>query len=904
MNYKKLFFFIIASFLFFSQEVNAQNKIIPLNTILEEKSKLLQQHPYEKVYLQFDKPYYAVGDTIWFKSYITTIQHVPSPLSKIVYVELINSKDSLISSLKLPVVNSVSAGSIPLNYPDFKEGNYHIRAFTLWMLNDNQNYFFQKNIYVGNAIDKQLSTYLDLNGTITDKDFKINSTLTFKDDRLKPFSDKKVNWEVITDDERVARGKETTDANGKIKIDFSTSQKFDLNRGKLFTELDAGNDRILKSSFLLKGLILENDIQFFPEGGNLIAGIESKVAFKAINSKGLGVSVSGIIIDESGTKVADFKDQHLGMGKLSFTPEAGKQYSAKATFANGKTKIFQLPKINNSGITLTAVHTGSDIFLRILTNKDYLDKNPEQNFYLVIQNGGTVYYAAKGTLNSLIYSAKIPEDKFPSGISQITLLAETGLPIGDRLIFIQRPDDMKINVKTDLPTYKARQKVKFDINTSNGLDMTEGNYSIAVVDDNRVPIDENNDLNIYSSTLLTADLVGYIEQPNYYFYQVNDQKKSDLDVLMMTQGYHRYEYKDLVGGTIPAIKILPEQGISISGTIRKSNGMPLEKGNILFQIPDKHFNATAITDQNGRFKFENLIFKDSANVVINARNNINSKDLRIQIDGEVYPAIYPNVNVPDEILNLDSALSTYLKSSKIEHNSAFYLQEVIVKSTAPKKISHQDYSALTGLNMLADKEVSGEQLSGCRVLTDCLSGFGLTFNDQKLYLSRTYNQGLKVPIAIYVGENQVDPPYLSTLITQDIESIEVFNNDGVSGINRRDGTSGVLVVNMKVPPKGMSMSKAQLKDLFPPTNVLTFKPKGYAVERQFYTPKYSGPRNTLQRADIRSTIYWNPEVVTDKTGKAALEFFNSDNIGTYRVTIEGIDKNGNIGRTVYKYKVN
>lgn len=903
MILKKLLSISLLAFCAYVPSLKAQDTpTIPLQTILEKKAQALKEHPYEKIYLQFDKPYYAVGDTIWFKAYITTIQHVPSPLSKIVYVELINSKDSLVNTLRLPVKKGMAQGSILLNYPDFKEGNYHLRAYTRWMLNDPQDYFFKKNIYVGNAIDKQLSTYFDMQSSATDKEFKVNSTLTLKDDRLKPFADKKVSWEVIADDERIARGKETTDSKGLVHIDFSSAKKVDLNRGKLFVELAVNNDRTLKASFPLKGAIQDNDLQFFPEGGNMVAGIEGKVAFKAINTKGLGVEVKGSIVDGAGKEVAQFNSQHLGMGTFTFTPEANQSYSAKATFADGSSKTYPLPKVKTSGIDLIISPLGTDILLRIAANPLYLDQHPNQGFYLLAQNDGVIYYAAKGNLSGAVFTAKIPKDKFPSGIVQFTLLADNGLPLSDRLVFVQRPDDMQINVKTDLPAYRGRQLVKMDINTSGGLNMTQGNYSIAVVDENKVPMDENKETSIFSSMLLSSDLAGYIEQPNYYFTKVDDQKRADLDVLMLTQGYHRYAYQEILNNKMPPISFLPEQGIDISGTIRRGNGLPLQKGSILLQIPNEHINKPAYTDQGGRFEFKDLIFKDSAKVIINARNNINSRDLRITTDGEAYPSVYPNVNAPDEIMNLDSALSTYLKSSRLEHNSAFYLQEVVVKSAAVKKPSHADYAALTGLNMLADKEVQGTQLTACAQLTNCLSAAGVTFEDNQLYLTRTYNQGLKVPIAIYVGEMPVDVNYLNTLNPREISSVEVFNNDGLTSINRTSGTSGVLVINMLVQKK-VNLSKSQIKDLFAPTNILSFTPKGYAVERHFYVPKYTGPRTSLQREDFRSTIYWNPEVLTDSTGKAHLEFYNGDGKGTYRVTVEGVDDNGNIGRAVYRYQV-
>src|SRR5690606_10189369 len=125
--------------------------------------------PVEKVHVHFDKPYYAVSDTIWFKAYLTMDHHIPSPLSKILYIDLINDRDSLVESLKLPVTNTVSNGSIVLEKDRYKQGTYQLRGYTKWMLNSSPTYFFTKNIYIGDAINKELNTHITFSGSATDK---------------------------------------------------------------------------------------------------------------------------------------------------------------------------------------------------------------------------------------------------------------------------------------------------------------------------------------------------------------------------------------------------------------------------------------------------------------------------------------------------------------------------------------------------------------------------------------------------------------------------------------------------------------------------------------------------------------------------------------------------------------
>lgn len=880
--------------------LQAQN--IPLTELAQKKAKIAETYPIEKVYLHFDKPYYAVGDTVWFKGYVTTGLNVPSPISKILYIELISDKDSLVTSLKLPVESSVSTGSFVFAYPGFKEGNYHVRAFTKWMLNNDVDYFFSKNIYVGNALSKELMTNISFNGSIDDKGQRVKTKIVYKDADGKPLADKKVSWEVNADFNRVARGKETTDANGVINLDFGSSNKIALNSGVLSTSVEMGDRKVVNKNFNLKTAILENDIQFFPEGGSLLNGVETKVGFKAIISNGLGVAASGILVDNTGKEVASFKAQHLGMGNFSFTPKLGTSYTAQVVFANGVKKNINLPAVTDDGFALAVTQQKDSVYIKISTTDGFFEKNKNQSFYIVAQNGNALFYAAQSVLRLKTYTIVLPTDNLPNGLLQVSILRPDYKPYTERLTFIKRRDFVKLNLKPDLTSYKGRQKIKFNLESVGGLNPDHGNYSVSVFNEAKVPYDENKEPTIYSGLLLSSYILGYIEEPNYYFNPKNPERMADLDNLLLTQGYSNFSYADIAAGKLPTLKVLPEEGIDVTGTIRRQDGMTWEKVRLLFQIPDKHYSFAGTTDKDGRFAFKNLIFKDSSEVIINARNNVNSKDIRIMVDGETYPSLIRNINRPSNVLNMDSFMSTYLANSKIERRSAFMLKEVVVKAAPVKKVSHADYSALSGLSMQADREVSGEQFAGCNILTNCLSIAGLTYIDYQLYLSKTYNQGNKTPIEVYANGMPVDVNYLLSIDPKGIESIEVFNSDGLAGINQRNGTLGVVVVNMKEVKK-TKISKEQLKELFPPNNVLTLKPKGYSEERHFYVPKYAGPKTSLQVTDYRTTIYWNPTVLTDKDGKGSFEFYNSDDKGPYKVILEGIDAAGNVARSVYEYKL-
>ena len=139
----------------------------------------------------------------------------------------------------------------------------------------------------------------------------------------------------------------------------------------------------------------------------------------------------------------------------------------------------------------------------------------------------------------------------------------------------------------------------------------EGNFSLSVINETKVPHSEDEETTILSSFLLSSELTGYVENPNYYFNQITDKKLADLDLLMLTQGYRKFSYQAIIKGIEPTISLLPEQGIEFSGMLRSSNGMPVSKGSLKLVVPESRFYAETTTNLKGEFKFEKVVITDS-----------------------------------------------------------------------------------------------------------------------------------------------------------------------------------------------------------------------------------------------------------------------------------------------------
>ena len=905
MNYLKLSFAFFILCFTISISASAQQDTAILSNILNKSKIIADRYPAEKVYLHFDKPYYSVADTMYFKAYLTFEQNVPSPLSKVVYVDLINSQDSIVKTLKLPVTNSVAYGSLDLDMINFKQGNYHVRAYTVWMFNAGPEYFFTKSIPIGEAIDKKLITHISYTTAQTDKNQVIDARIQFKNLDKIPQAGKTVNWSVTSNYEVVSRGKGVTDANGVLKLSISPRGKEFISTGNLVTEINmVPQEPPVSTSFVLKPVTGNNDVQFFPEGGELVKGVPTQIAFKAINPKGLGIDLTGTLTDNEGNQITTFASSHLGMGSFYLNAEGAKTYKANITFKDGSKKSFDLPKAVEAGISVQVNTASPDIVnFKIVANDSYFQQNQGKSISIVAQNGGRVYYAAQSKLQTQVTAAKIPTSKFPSGIIQMTLFGSDGQPISERMFFVLHKNAMNLTLKSDLPAYKPRQKVRMTISAKDSTTHLVGDFSLSVTDLQKVPVDENTETTILSSLLLTSDLKGFVERPNYYFVKTDEKKRQELDVLMLTQGYRRFSYKEILANRFPVTTFMPEQGITFTGTLRDRTGMPLKKAGLRLTSPGRTLSSQALTSNMGVFTFPNLVFEDGAELVINANYGAGNNNM-IMLDAPFVPDITKNPAEATEVANIDSTLSSYLDNSKKQYSNLRTLKEVKITGATVKKPSHTDYIALTGLSMMPDHMIAGERFADCNDLMMCLKtmAVGMTFDVDKFYVSRSYNQGDRTPVQIFINGNAVDAISVSSVMPKDVESVEIFTQDQLGIVFKQYQCNGVIVINTKKVEKS-NMSLADLKKLMPQNNILKFTPKGYTRAKDFYSPKYVTQTSSYTGNDLRTTIYWNPKVITNATGDTAVEFYNADGRGTYRAVIEGVDVNGNVGRFVYRYIV-
>ncbi|MEO8794403.1 MAG: TonB-dependent receptor plug domain-containing protein [Daejeonella sp.] len=875
----------------------------PLKKLLAQLEKFRTEFPQEKVHLHFDKPYYAIGDTIWFKAYVLNAEHNQlSALSKILYVELINDRDSIKQSVRIPLEDGLAAGDFTLK-DSLQEGNYRIRAYTTWMRNFGEEYFFDKTISIGNSISNNVVTNATYSFSKIGVSEKVNSQIKFTDLEGKPIANKEVNYLVQLDFRNLTKGKGTTDKNGILNFSFLNNQPFILKSGKIFTNLKLDSNTIISKAIPIKSTSDNIDVQFFPESGNLINGIRSKVAFKAVSADGLGAEVSGVIKDKDNQLITQFTTEHAGMGAFYLRPDKGNVYKAQVKFKDGSEKEIDLPLANNDGFVLSINSTRSDSLLLKIAGTAGLE---QEDLTVVAQANGVVKYVSQSKSNGKLLTALIDKSRFESGVVQFTLFNSRNEPLAERLVFVTQPDTLSISIKSpEQSHYRDKVSLGISVKDKNGNPVL-GSFSMAVIDESRVPFDWNNERTIYSDILLSSELKGFIEQPNYYFHNVTPEKVNQLDNLLLTQGWRRFVWKNIIANVFPTMIYKPEQNIVISGKISSPNGRPIVGGKVILfsSIGDVYLKDT-LTNSEGKFVFNRLDFSDSTRFVIQARDLKGRKNVEIDLDVIPQQIVTKNKNAAEVEVNVNSSIKPYLATS-LDHfnelrkygllNKTILLAEVKV---VEKKPAVKYSSNLNGPGN-ADYVITAKDLQYTNNLIQYIQGrvAGLIIRNGILYSLRSMSSSFSGPrpVQIVMDGMFVEPQFIYSVNPRDVETIEILKSGSNTAIYGLNGIGGVLIITTKKGQQNLSYRSYS-------PGIISYNPQGLYKAKEFYSPNYDDPAINAKIADLRTTIFWEPFVTTDKTGNATATYFNADLPANYRVIIEGVSPNGELGRAVYRYQV-
>ncbi len=906
--------------------------------------------PFEKIYLQFDKPYYAIGDTIWFKAYLLNSALQASGKSGILNIDMLSDSGKIVKQYRLPVQNGLSWGNLFLDDKDFTLGTCTLRAYTNWMRNFGDAYFYYQTIAVSGPNENTLLVNTLYNATSPNGNTTVNARLLFSTINQTPYAIEPLSLQLIANGKHLNSQKVQTGVDGALDVNFAIPQK--ATNMALIAENRQKNKKAIIPIILNRPA--NADVQFLPEGGSLVAGLPANIGFKAVGEDGKGLNVTGTVFNSAQQQVAAFKSIHNGMGCFGLTVVAGENYTAKVTLADGSTKEYPIlqSKITGTVIQIKNPSEADSVEVTVATTNDVVQSG--ESFFLIAKARSVVCYAAIISFrDGNIVKRKIAKSLFPSGIARFTLMTTKYQPLNERLIFIDHNDNLNIKVITAKPFYGKRDSVgiKLKVTDQNGGAVT-GNFSVAVTDNATVKPDSVNGKNIVNHILLTSCLKGYVETPAWYFSSKSAEKWQALDNLLLTQGWTAYDWQQILNPQ--PITFEAETEFMVKGHVFNLFNKPVKASHVLLFSKSPAMLLDTVTNDNGSFVFDHLPQIDTPIFTLKAVNkNGKSFNVGITVD-EIKPPDFIKPSAPALMpwyVNSDTTLLNYTKTKAllIQQNyraGGHLLKEV--KITAKKIIKDsQNLNGPGDADLVLDEkdmEKAGKKTL-LQLLEENVKGFG-----ESIFAQGGFKAMQDSFLMAYVAEHKTmqwyfvnrkpvkfifdgvslaqvisspeDPvffltikDYLSGHSAEDVKGIEVIHSPGYAAAYLTRFAPDHLLIDAIYhnPPVNIAPSDIAIVEIttrgghgplidYTPGMYL-YKPLPISEPKQFYKLKYAIRDTANHDMDLRSTIDWEPNIITDKNGEATFSFYTADKPSTYFIIINGADMNGNLGFKTAKIKV-
>lgn len=827
--------------------ISARGENPPAKVIFEQYMNQAQtfadNYPREKAYLHFDNTSYYVGDTIWFKAYVTLAEkQVFSSISRPLYVELVDQAGHVTDKQIIKLSQGEGSGQFVLPQ-SMLSGYYEVRAYTRWMLAFSDPQYFSRTLPIyqlshSDQLERSISTY-----------------------ELSPSMEK--------------RPEET--------------------REKL-------------------------SLRFFPEGGQLVEGVTSQVAFKAESKNEGNLQLSGTLYTKEGQEITSFETLHDGMGAFEYTPSALPAI-AKINF-QGKKYEFTLPKALPSGYVLKVDNNAGAISVTVSCDA----ATPQDTLAVFISHQGRphAYQLIQCQANEP-QQFTVLSRKLPAGVLQISLLNRAGNTLCDRFVFASPRAPLQISPKGLKEIYAPYAPIRCELQLNNAIgEPMPGKLSVSIRDAVRSDYMEY-DNNIFTDLLLTSDLKGYIHQPGYYFTESSLRKQKELDILLMVHGWRKYDMTQQIGISPFTPLQLPESQLVLYGQV-KSTILKNKLKDIALSVMVKRdaeiITGQTVTDENGHFSIPLEDFEGSMEAVIQTRKvgKERNKDASILIDRHFSPAtraygykeLHPEWgNITHWQQEAEKFDSLYMDSIR-RVDGLYLLDEVEIKSKQRRqstnmatKINEQSIDAYYDIRQAVDQlRDNGKVLT---TIPEVMEKLNPLFYWDRSNDNCTYRQK---PIC-YIMDNKI---LSSTEVNMMLTEI-----DGLASIIISKGTGGIddeIIQNSKMSDSNdidvTELDKYSIFYLIPlPRHDVLNKHEtaalgtrqtvmqGYTPALEYYSPAYIDKELYMDKADKRRTLYWNPTVQTDENGKAVIECYNNQYSTPLIIQAETLSNDGKLGSVTY-----
>lgn len=662
------------------------------------------------------------------------------------------------------------------------------------------------------------------------------------------------------------------------------------------------NVRDTVSHALVKTTTNNYQINFLPEGGDLVDGNICNVAFKAVDENGLPAKVDGEILDNNQKPVAKLVTVHDGMGSFDLEADAGKSYTARVHSPDGSVQRIALPPVKKTGLTIRVNTTD----INSLEVKIACNNRSEQYKDVIVaaeQNNGTSeLYPLR--LSRGINVFNLNTNSFSTGILRLTVFDERGLPLAERVAYISKNDQLQLALTSDKLSFKPKSENEFTLNIKDkDGESVKANLSVAVTD---AGTGTKPDDNICSYMLMSSELRGPIHQPAYYFKNSSDTLRQQLDLVMLTSGWRHFKWDTLLNKKPVKLNYFVENAQLIAGKIENYQDKDKLRIKLLVTNNDSSKDVAIIRpNSKGIFVLKDYERQGTAIISYEVVNKKNRRQAaKVVFFQSAADTVHLAAEMPDNFTKTQPMPNkTYLDSLASAQRTILMAKGILLKTVNIKE------KQLTPMELLIKNHVQ-------RLTADNATTFDLVNNPPPPYGPTdggiiAYLQGKIAGLQMF---QKADGSWYFAYHGQS----SLGDTQPVCYIDEANATLGdvidvpineIALVRFAPPPVWFAplnggfvgailiYTKRFGDEKFPYSYRKGFGQyifNGYSVTREFPSPDYSTARQNSQ-PDYRTTLFWAHDLNTDDYGKVKIHFYNSDKAKKYRIIIQAMDADGRVG---------
>ncbi|MBN2214764.1 MAG: hypothetical protein JW723_11015 [Bacteroidales bacterium] len=819
-----------------------------LVSLLSNAEKYNRSFPSEHVYIATDRTYYRPGDELWFKAYARNTLS-DQELSNDLNIKLVDVFGKQVLYLRYPLYDNVSNGYFVLPAL-LDEGKYHLIGYTGWMKNMPVSEAFIKEIIVSNHITRALDVTVNFSQELyypgNRADGKISVCLA-DGSALKRA---KYTFVCRSLKRNIFSGWGETDETGSDH--FVCEIPDDIDADFLWIEFKVRYKRNLET-YIMPFPIAKRTVklEFFPEGGNIIAGLENKIAFRAFDDHGMPVDIEGYLLDGTGRQRRKFKSTFKGMGTFTLVTEPG-NYRIHLTTPLITDHYFNLPCIMPEGLRLRYSGLKNGEMLFSLTGSD--PAKTEKVYVIVEQSGEILWSESISIMNEEL--VKVPDERFKTGIAGFSVLNEEGKLVAARNVFIDKGSaGKKPDISTSKNYYASRERVVLELSNYDNEEL-KSNISVInkkYVHDSEIPIQNYlwffTELKEISMELLNCEL-----------------SDNDIDLILLTHETKSLPIAELICNEAKdPVSYYNNDGIR--GLIMDKKGNPVEnaKVKIIHSLDLRSYQASS--DAQGMFHItfdNNIINYNYLTIAVAAENGRSGSILRFF---DYYSDnILGNMIANREHWKYNQALDLMKYGNPLLLYSGRFGQGKIhmKKETSRKGYDYERFASYTSVLDII-KEIKDHQIVNGEIF---FKGRGTRPDNARGAIIVLDGIAIGSDIDIL---NRISPKEIRNIMISvwpsDIQKYTDLGNSGVIEISTISGRQG----------GSETYTRKFQQDLL-------------MIDHQLNSPDYALGDNPPY--DNRVTLFWMPDVTIEESGNNTVTFYTSDITGTYRCILQGKDQRG------------